>query len=88
MASWRDTYKKPRLFFLDARIAYIIIPVLIHVRPWTLMLVAIVAGVLYYFEIRKGLDIAAAGRGLRWWLVGDHRPARNPARMRTMVDHG
>lgn len=83
MASWRDTYKKPRLFFIDARIAYIIIPVLVYIRIWTILLVCAVATILYLLEVRRGLDIAAAGRALRWWLAGDYRPARNPARWRT-----
>lgn len=88
MASWRDTYKPPRLFMIDARIAYVILPALLHVRWWTISLVLVISAILLYVERRRGLHIAAAGRTARWWLAGDERPARNPARQRRTADYG
>jgi len=88
MASWRDTYKQPRFFIIDARIAYFMLPALLHVRWWTVLIVCIVASILFYFERRRGLHLAAAGRTLRWWLAGDDRPAVNPVKKRKMADYG
>jgi len=88
MASWRDTYKPARFFMLDARLAYVLLPALLHIRWWTLAALVIVAGVMFHVERRRGLHLEAAFRFLRRSLAGPLRPARNPVRRRGLADYG
>lgn len=86
-ANWRDTYRHARLFILDARLLLLLLPMLMYIRTWTLLIVIAAAGTLYYFEKRRGIDIAGSLRLLRSVIVGSNRTIRMHSRMRSSIDY-
>lgn len=87
MSHWRDTYKPARFFFLDARAGIPVLATLLHVRPWTVGLTALVVIFFWAFE-RRGLSFFSALRALRSWAIGDRRPALGKYKERGMIDYG
>lgn len=86
MSHYRNTWKPARLFMVDARVAFLFILAFLHIRLWTLGLACGAALILYILE-RRGLTVTAAGRALRATLVGDHRPAKRPQKIRHKADY-
>lgn len=86
MANWRDTYRRPKFWIIDARIALLILPTLFHLRWWTITLVLSVAAILYIAEIRLGLSPEGALRAFRRILAGPIRPALLIDRRRHLRD--
>lgn len=86
MAHWRDTYKPARFFIMDARAGVIVVVTLLHVRIWT---VALMAGTitLFWFLERRGFSLPGAFRAFRAWLIGDDRPARRIFKTRAPIDY-
>ncbi|MHA6345910.1 IcmT/TraK family protein [Roseivivax sp. CAU 1761] len=74
MAHWRNTFKAPRFFFFDARLAVFLVGFLLHIRLWTLLLLIAVFAAFYWVE-RYGYDFASALRAIRLYFAG---PVRNP----------
>jgi hypothetical protein len=88
MANWRDTYRPARFFVIDGRILFLIIPMLIHVRWYTVGPTVVVAAVLFYFEKRRDMDVPSAVRMARSWLAGPIRRGQYPGKIRYPVDYG
>ncbi len=84
---WRETQRPARFFFLDARIVIFIGLALVHIRLWTVCLLAMAAITLFVME-RKGINPANAGRHLRTWLAGPVVPARRFGDLRTPTGYG
>ncbi|EPX78060.1 IcmT/TraK family protein [Salipiger mucosus] len=74
MAHWRNTFKAPRFFFFDARLAIFLVAFLLHIRPWTLVVICLIFGLFYWVE-RYGYDFKSALRAIRLYFSG---PRRNP----------
>lgn len=87
MPEWRDSYKPARFFVLDARILFLAVPTLIHIRFYTVIPTIIVGGVLWFVEKRLEMDIASAIRGVRSMIVGTKRPGVSLMKIRYMVDY-
>ncbi len=85
MGHWRNTFKHPRFFFLDARVAVFLLGFLLHIRLWTLILLLIVFGIFYWVE-RLGYDFPSALRALRLKLSGNERPPLTEGKIRHPVD--
>lgn len=84
---WRETFRKPKFFFMDGRIAGLILIFVLHIKIWTLLLVLTAAGILWFFE-RKGVNPDDILRFLRAGIVGRRRTARGAAAERSFVDFG
>ncbi|NBX74472.1 MAG: hypothetical protein EBQ89_09285 [Alphaproteobacteria bacterium] len=74
MEHWRHTQKVARFFFLDARLFVVFMFVLLHIRPWTLIVAGLLMLIFWVFE-QRGLTFEAALRAFRFWLLGRWRPA-------------
>ena len=74
MAHWRNTFKQPRFFFLDARVGVFLVVFLLHVRLWTLLIMIVVFGIFFMME-RYGLGFSSALRAVRAYFAG---PIRHP----------
>jgi len=86
MAHWRDTFKPARFFFMDAKAGVPLVACLLHIRTYTV--VPVVAWIfLFWFLERRGLSFYSAFRGLRAWIIGDDRPARNAFKVRAPIDY-
>ncbi len=68
----RDTGLRPRFFFLDARVAILMVAVIYHPRLWTAILLFLVLAGFWWLE-REGIDFGAAIARLRWWVAGKVR---------------
>lgn len=86
MAHWRETYKPARFFILDARAGVPLLVTLLHVRPWTVGISAVVIVVFVILE-RRGLSVPAAFRAFRAWIIGDARPPQLAHKIRGGIDH-
>lgn len=84
---WRDTFRNPRFFILDGRIAGVMLIFVMHITLWTFLLLVITAGVLWYFE-RKSVKPEDILRFLRSSLIGRRRTARGVNAERSAVDYG
>ena len=87
MANWRDTYRPARFFLVDARILFLVLPMLLHLRWYTVAPTIGAVAFLYYFEKRRDMDVPSSLRMLRSWLCGPLRPARARAKIRRPVDY-
>lgn len=88
MYAWRNTYKTPKFFFVDARISFFVLLALLHVALWTFLIVSAVAAFLYYFEKRRGMGLASAIRMIRSYISGPQRPAGRFGNNRFLIDYG
>ncbi|MDF3054639.1 MAG: icmT [Gammaproteobacteria bacterium] len=73
-ASWRDSARYPKLFFVDARAVFPVIFCLLHLRLWT---IAIALSVTIFFAILDyyGFTIAVFSRWFRSMLAGKRKAA-------------
>lgn len=88
MGNWRDSYRTPRFFALDARVLYVVLPALFHVRWWTATAALAAIAFLWWIERRYGMSFESGLRMLRRGLIGPVRPALAPKRRRPLVDFG
>lgn len=86
MAHWRDTMRPARFFTLDARAGFVVLLALMHLRWWTLLIVAATLALFWWLE-RRGMPFEAALRGLRAFFAGDARPALRRIKTRHRVDY-
>lgn len=82
---WRNSMKPARFFMLDARAAWPVLVMLLHMRYYT-MIFAVLVMVLFYFLEQRGLSFFAALRAFRVWIVTRKRPNYRPSDMTRMVD--
>lgn len=68
-AHWRDSARYPRFFVIDARAAFPILLMLMHIRLWTLI-TAVVAMLFFSVLNHYGFTVAVFGRWLRSFLAG------------------
>ena len=66
---WRDSARIPRFFGIDARAAFPLLLLLLHIRLWT-FIVAIVATVFFAALERYGFTLFIFLRWLRGVVVG------------------
>lgn len=86
-SSPRNTYENPKLWILDARLLLFVLACLLHFRWYTVVPTIIVAVLLWYFEVRRSMNVSSSMRMVRSWLAGPHRPARSLSRRMLMVDY-
>jgi len=65
----RDTGLRPRFFFLDARVAILLLGFFYHLRVWTAVVLFFFMFGFWWLE-REGIDFGAAIQRLRWWVAG------------------
>jgi hypothetical protein len=82
---WRETHKPGKFLIFEGRVVIVIFLMIMHIRPWTIILAFSVMGILYYFS-RKGVPADAILRYLRARLVGRRRTARGIHNERIPVD--
>ena len=78
---WRETQRPARFLCFDARIVIFIGLALLHVRLWTLCLLAVAAVTLTIME-RKGINPSNLSRHIRTWLSGPVVRARRLENLR------
>ncbi len=86
-AHWRASQKVARFFFMDARIALLLLFTLLHIRIWTLILTVIVMAMFVFFE-NRGYTFESSLRALRKWFLGRKRPATTRVLRRHWRDLG
>jgi hypothetical protein len=82
---WRETHKPGKFLIFEGRVVVVLLLMVMHIRPWTIILAFSVMGILYYFS-RKGVPADAILRYLRARLVGRRRTARGVHNERVPVD--
>jgi hypothetical protein len=87
MPAWRDTYKPARLFVLDARLLFVLLPTLLWVRIYTIVPLLLAAGLLFYVERRLEMSVPSALRAMRSMIAGHRRPALNASKLRYPIDY-
>jgi intracellular multiplication protein IcmT len=86
MGHWRNTFKAPRFFMLDARVSFFLLGFLLHMRLWTFVLLIVIAIVFHWVE-RFGYDFMSAIRALRLKIVGNVRPPLSDDKIRYAIDY-
>ena len=86
MAHWRDTYRTPRLFMIDARAAIPLLASALHVAWWTILPSVLTLALFFWLE-RIGLDLPSALRALRATFAGNHRPALIKGKLHMRIDY-
>lgn len=84
---WRNSMKPVRFFALDARAAIPFALLLVHFRPYTLVL-ALVVTIAFWLAERMGLTFPAALRRLRIAIIGYRRPRLIWTANRSLIDYG
>ena len=84
---WRETMRPAKFLIFDSRVVLAILPVLVHMRLWTLSLAVISMFVFWWFD-RKGVPADSILRFLRSWMIGKKRSARGLFEERTAIDFG
>lgn len=74
-ATWRDSARSARFFFMDYRAAFPLLLFLLHIRLWTFCLALVVMFCLYALE-RYGYNVPVFLRLVRCWLAGPRKYAR------------
>ncbi len=84
---WRNSMKPARFFMLDARAAWPVLVMLLHMRIYTMIFAVFVMLVFYLLE-QRGLSFFSALRAFRVWIVTKKRPNYRPSDLTRMVDFG
>lgn len=84
---WRNSQKIPRFFIFDARIFFVLLAFMMHIRLWTLVL-ALMSVMMFTILERLGLTFDASLRAMRCWFLGQNRPACGRAVRRYWIDYG
>lgn len=79
--------KPARFFMLDARAAWPVLVMLLHMRIYTILFALFVMLVFYILE-QRGLSFFSALRAFRVWIVTKKRPNYRPSDLTRMVDFG
>ena len=87
MANWRDSFKPARLSIIDGRVLFMILPTLVHIRLKTILPTLVVAGILFYFEKFRDMDVVSAARMVRSWFAGPVRRGQFRMKIRHPVDY-
>jgi len=87
MSHWRETFKPARFSIMDARAGVPLLAMLLHIRPWTITVTAIIIIVFILLE-RRGLSVPSAFRAFRAWVIGDARPPLSHVKVRGHIDYG
>ena len=74
-ATWRDTARSVRFFFVDYRAAFPLLLFLLHIRVWTLVL-AVAATLMLYALERYGYTVPVFLRLVRVWFAGSKKYSR------------
>jgi intracellular multiplication protein IcmT len=75
MASWRDSARTPRFFFIDGRAAFPLLFFLLHIREWT-FIGAILVMLFFTGLERYGFTPPIFFRWLRGVVAGPHKAAK------------
>jgi intracellular multiplication protein IcmT len=73
-ASWRDSARYPKLFFIDARAVFPVFFCLLHIKLWTIS-VALFFTIFFSILNYYGFTVAVFGRWLRAKLAGRRKVA-------------
>ncbi|HET9843239.1 MAG TPA: IcmT/TraK family protein [Gammaproteobacteria bacterium] len=74
-AHWRDSARRPKLFFMDAYSAFPLLLFLLHIRWWTFFLC--IAAIAFFVILEKfGFTVPVFQRWIRAFLAGNTRIAR------------
>lgn len=84
---WRNSMKPVRFFFMDARAAWPVLFMLLHLR-WYTMVMTVITSMIFYLLEQRGLSFVAALRAFRVWLVTRKRPNIRHSNRHRMVDFG
>lgn len=84
---WRNSMKPARFFMLDARAAWPVLVMLLHMRIYTMIFAVLVMLVFYLLE-QRGLSFFSALRAFRVWIVTKKRPNYRSSDMTRMIDFG
>lgn len=74
-ATWRDTARSARFFFVDYRAAFPLLLFLLHIKVWTFVLALVATLSLYALE-RYGYTVPVFLRLVRSWLAGSRKYSR------------
>lgn len=74
-AYWRDSARRPRLFFIDALAAFPLILCLLHIRAWTFY-IAVITTIFFAILERFNFTVPVFMRWLRGTLAGRVRVAK------------
>jgi intracellular multiplication protein IcmT len=85
-AHWRNTFKSPRFFIVDARISVFLLVFLMHIRLWTFLILVVTAAIFYIVE-RRGYAFESAIRALRLKIAGPIRPATGNSVNQGAIDY-
>ncbi|NDE89697.1 MAG: hypothetical protein EB059_00940 [Alphaproteobacteria bacterium] len=77
--------KPARFFMLDARAAFPVLLMLLHMRIYT-MIFAVLVMIVFYFLEQRGLSFFSALRSFRLWIVTKKRPNYRASDMTRMID--
>lgn len=74
-ASWRDSARYPKFFFLDSRAVFPFFLFLLHIKLWT-FIVAFVFMLFFSLLLRFGFTLAIFGRWTRALAAGPRKIAK------------
>ena len=86
MAHWRDTYRTPRLFMIDARAAIPLLGSALHVAWYTILPSLMTLAVFFWLE-RIGFSLPSALRALRATFAGNQRPPLIKSKLHKRIDY-
>ncbi|MCY4258866.1 MAG: IcmT/TraK family protein [Rhodobacteraceae bacterium] len=84
---WRETQREPRFFFVDARIFPFVLLATLHIRLWTILLLAFTTILFVCLEAR-GIRPGRLHRHLLTAFRGPHVHARHPSKYRRYCNPG
>lgn len=84
---WRNSMKPARFFMLDARAAWPVLVMLLHMRIYTMIFALFVMAAFYLLE-QRGLSFFSALRAFRVWIVTKKRPNYRHSDLTRTVDFG
>lgn len=73
MIQWRDTARPPQLFAVDARAAFALLLVILHIALWTVGIAVLVMAIAIFME-QRGYTPPMALRAVRSLMAGKRRP--------------
>lgn len=74
-ASWRDSARYPKFFFLDSRAVFPIFIFLVHITLWT-FIVALICMTFFSLLMRFGFTLGTFLRFLRAFIAGKRKMAK------------
>lgn len=74
-ASWRDSARYPKFFFLDSRAVFPFFFFLLHIKLWTFIIAAVFT-IFFSTLLRFGFTLAIFGRWVRALTAGPRKIAK------------